>query len=123
MRMFARVSSRDRHALATLDDEYTKFQFNLKGEKPFFLIANNKDMKLQIGTAESPDSTFITDVATFYKIFSGELSQDEAFINKKIEVSGSMLASAKFRRLANTMLASHKTSLKFLRFCIRIVPL
>lgn len=123
MRMFARFSSRDKKALSNLDKDEMKFQFNLKGEKPFYLRANNSKMLFQAGTTSSPDVTFSTDVKTFYKIFSGELSQDEAFVNRKIEVNGSMLASARFRRVANLMLASHKTSLKFLRFLIRIVPL
>ena len=123
MKLFARFGSGDRETLSNLDEEDTTYQFNLKGEKPFYIVANTKGMTLHEGTNSTPDATFIADKEVFYKIFSGQLSQDEAFLNRKLEVKGAMMASAKFRRVSNMMLASHKTSLKFLRFFVRVIPL
>jgi putative sterol carrier protein len=123
MRLFARFSSANKEALAYLDEESTTFQFNLKGEKPFYIVANNKGMKFHEGNSKNVDVTFTSDKETFYKIFSGQLSQDEAFVNRQLEVKGAMLVSAKFRRVSNMMLESHKSLLKLLRVFVRIIPL
>lgn len=123
MKLFTRFSSGNQEALSNLDEEDTTYQFNLKGEKPFYIVANTKGMRLHEGIHPAPDAAFFADKEIFYKIFSGQLSQDEAFLNRKLEVKGAMMASAKFRRVSNMMLESHKTSLKFLRFFVRIIPL
>lgn len=123
MKLFARFGSGDREALSNLDEEDTIYQFTLRGEKPFYIVANTKGMVLHEGSNPTPDATFFADKDIFYKIFSGQLSQDDAFLNRKLEVKGAMMASAKFRRVSNMMLASHKTSLKFLRLFARVIPM
>jgi putative sterol carrier protein len=123
MRLFARFANRSTEALAVLEGDAYGFQFNLIGEKPFNITAADGKLKLQLGKLEDPSATFVTDTKTFYRIFSGKISQDEAFLSKKIDVKGSIMASARFRRMSNILLQSHKTSLKLFRMVIVVIPL
>ncbi len=70
MKLFIRFSSGNKEALSNLVDEDTTYQFNLKGKKSFYIVANTKGMKLFERTNPSPAATFLADKGTFYKIFS-----------------------------------------------------
>jgi putative sterol carrier protein len=123
MRLFTRFANRSKEALQVLEGEEFRFQFDLEGEKPFNIATVDGKLKFDVGKIEGPSATFVTDVRTFYSVFSGEISQDEAFLTRKIDVNGSIMASARFKRMSTLLLQSHRTSLRILRVLIRVVPL
>jgi putative sterol carrier protein len=123
MRLFTRFANRSKEALQVLEGEEFRFQFDLVGEKPFNISTVDGKLRLKMGKVQDSSATFVTDVRTFYRVFSGEISQDEAFLTRKIDVKGSIMASARFKRMSTMLLDSHRTSLRVLRVLIRVVPL
>jgi len=82
-------------------------QFQLRGEDPFYIKADNQKMRFFSGVSEAPDVILKGEAAVFFEIITGKIDQDEAYLTKKYEFEGSIMDGVKFRHLFDVTQQAH----------------
>ncbi len=94
-------ANRTEDAKEAISDEEKTYQFELKGEEPFYVQWKNGEASFAEGTAEKADVRLQGDSDVVFKVLIGEIDQDDAYNTKKIEIVGSIIDATKLRRWAD----------------------
>ncbi len=97
-------------------------QFDLRGEKPFYLRLQDGRVVFSRGRHEHPGVTLLGSSRSFYEIMVGRLDQEEAYNLKKYQVVGSIRDAIRFKILADSVQESYLLPLSILRSIARWLP-
>lgn len=98
-----------------LEGWQSTIQFNLVGEEPFHLTISQTAADFHEGKAENPDVELSGRSEVFFKIITGDLDADEAYVMKQYTVKGSVVDAMKFRRISELTEQAHKTMFSLLK--------
>lgn len=76
------------------------FQFNLEGERPFYLeVAADGSMRIVEGSHGSPTAVLIASDETMANIIKGELDPVRAYLRGELKIMGDVFASQRIGSL------------------------
>lgn len=101
IRVLAWFANHDHEAKSFIESQEKAFQFDVKGEEPFWIEWHAGDATLAEGRHPRPDVTFVGDSDTMFKVLIGEIDQDDAYNTKKIEIVGSIIDASRLRHFAD----------------------
>jgi putative sterol carrier protein len=102
LKMFVWFANRTERAKSLIRGDRT-VQLQIEGEKPCCIQLSPKKILVHEGQPEKPDVILRSKLDNVLKMLNGELSQEEAFALKKIEVSGSMVDAVRFNQVAQSV--------------------
>jgi len=108
VKFLVRYANKTRAAKELMEDWNCKIQFDLSGEEPFYVKAENGRLSVHKGRIGDPDATIKATAKTFLDIATGKLDQDEAFQLKKYEVVGSISDGVRLRRVSELTREGHR---------------
>jgi len=95
-------------------------QFNIAGEKPFYVRITNGRAILSDGRAESPDVVLRGKVELFSKMLAGDIDPDEAYSRQRYDIVGSIDDAIRFRYVAELTQNRHSFLVGLLRNVLKV---
>ncbi|MEM4310823.1 MAG: SCP2 sterol-binding domain-containing protein [Nitrososphaerales archaeon] len=108
------LANRTEEAKQMLESMESLIQFELYGEEPFYVEIKNGKMVLKDGKVGNASATITCESQTFYRIIMGEIDQEEAFVKKLYQISGSITDAVRFRRISQIVQERNKGKINFL---------